>query len=397
MSYLAKRRRAREKAGVKAAGRSPARGRPGDGEAREGIPGAALALMAALLLMLPALPAHAQQAASQRGAVERIVVHGKGLEGNLEGDSPDRHVSIYLPASYKAHPERRYPVIYFLHGFTDDDAEWYGFKKHWINLPAVIDKAAAAGETREMIVVTPDAYTRFAGSMYSNSITTGDWEDYVARELVASVDAHFRTIPHAASRGLAGHSMGGYGTMRIGMKHPEIFSSIYLLSPCCMMPGFGGAPNPQMQAAVAAVHNMDDFAKASFFTKAMFASAAAWSPDPKNPPFFIDLPTGGEKSQAMVRDRWTANAPMAMIDQYVTNLRKLHAIGFDAGEQDPQIEASIKVLDQVLTNYGIPHGFETYQGTHISRIAERIETKMLPFFSKNLSFVGARGAGAGGR
>ncbi|MGH9377663.1 MAG: alpha/beta hydrolase [Terriglobia bacterium] len=325
--------------------------------------------------------------ANPNGTVERIKVYGESLQGNLEGDSPDRYVSIYLPPSYKTDLHRRYPVLYFLHGFTDDDAEWYGFKKHWINLPSVINKALANGETREMIVVTPDAYTRFAGSMYSNSVTTGDWEDYVARDLVSYIDNHFRTIPKLSSRGLAGHSMGGYGTIRIAMKRPGIFSSIYLLSPCCMMPGFSSGLNPQMQAQLEAVHSDADFEKAGFFTKALFASAAAWSPDPENPPFFIDLPTGDQKEQAMVMAKWTANAPLAMIDQYITNLRRLHAIAFDAGSHDPQIAASLKALDQALTKYHIQHTFEIYDGTHISHIADRIETKTLPFFSKNLSFA----------
>lgn len=351
-----------------------------------GLIAGAMALLGATAFNVLLAQTPAQESAKRSGTVEWIKVYGKGLEGNLEGDPADRDVAVYLPASYKTYPQRRYPVIYFLHGFTDDAAGWYGAKKHWINLPLVIDASIERGESREMIVVTPNAYTRFAGSMYSNSVTIGDWEDYVARELVAYMDGHYRTIPQAGSRGLAGHSMGGYGAMRIGMKHPEVFSSVYLLSPCCMTPGFGGPSNPQMISAIEAVHTMTDFDQAGFFTKAAFASAAAWSPDPNNPPFFIDLPTGDEKSQAMVRAKWAANAPLAVIDQYVTMLRELHAIGFDAGEQDPQIAASIKELDQILTGYRIQHSFEIYQGTHISGIAERIETKTLPFFSKNLEF-----------
>ncbi|MEO6550505.1 MAG: hypothetical protein ABIN94_21040 [Ferruginibacter sp.] len=67
--------------------------------------------------------------------------------------------------------------FYFLHGYTDDDAKFYGFKKHWMLLPPILDTVLTQDPKREMIVVTPDAYTRFQGSMYSNSITTGDWED----------------------------------------------------------------------------------------------------------------------------------------------------------------------------------------------------------------------------
>jgi S-formylglutathione hydrolase FrmB len=140
-----------------------------------------------------------------------------------------------------------------------------------------------------MIVVMPNAYTRYQGNMYSNSVTTGDWETYVARDLVAWVDSHYRTLATAASRGLAGHSMGGYGTMRIGMKYPEVFSSIYALLPCCMVPNMTAQPG--RGAAAEAIHSQEEFEKADFGTKAQFASAAAWSPNPKNPPFFFDLAT----------------------------------------------------------------------------------------------------------
>lgn len=149
--------------------------------------------------------------AAGKGTVERIKVHGKCLEGNLEGDSPDRDVSIYLPASYASEKTRHYPVIYMLHGFTDSDDKWFGFTKHWINLPEVLDKTFGEPGTREMIVVMPNAFTRYQGSMYSNSVTTGNWEDFIVRELVPYIDAHYRTFSQAASRGLAGHSMGGYG------------------------------------------------------------------------------------------------------------------------------------------------------------------------------------------
>ncbi len=338
-----------------------------------------------LLLAAGGVAVSAQTSSSSAsGTVERVKVHGQGLEGNLEGDSPDRDVSVYLPPSYKTHPERRYPVVYFLHGFTDSDAQWYGFRKHWINLPEVINKALASGASREMIVVTPNAYTRFAGSMYSNSATTGDWEDFVAKELVSYIDQHYRTLPQAASRGLAGHSMGGYGSIRIGMKHPEVFSSVYLLSPCCMAPNWTSRSDSQFESRLLAVRTQEQFEKADFFTKATFASAAAWSPDPKNPPFYLDLPVGDKKDT--VQTKWTANAPLAMLDQYINRIRKLHAFAFDAGDRDTQIAGTVKQLDQDLNRYGIAHGFEIYPGTHVSRIAERIETRMLPFFSYNLVF-----------
>jgi S-formylglutathione hydrolase len=318
------------------------------------------------------------------GAVDRIKVHGPSLEGNLEGDSPDRDVVVYLPPGYKTSGSKRYPVVYLLHGYTDNEQRWYGIVPHFISVPAAADKALAAG-TQEMLIVMPNAYTRFQGSMYSNSVTTGDWETYVTRDLVSYIDSHYRTLATRESRGLAGHSMGGYGTMRIGMKHPEVFSSIYALSPCCMIPnmsgqGRGGVPKTE------SITTQEEFEKADFGTKAQFASAAAWSPNPKNPPFFLDLPTKDGQPQGQILAKWAANAPLAMVDQYIGNLRKLKAIAFDAGDKDTGIAATVKTLDEMLTRYELPHKFEIYEGTHTSGVAQRVEKNVLPFFSENLKF-----------
>jgi enterochelin esterase-like enzyme len=342
------------------------------------------------LILFSFLVVQGQNKQSLSGSVERIKVHGKGLEGNLEGDSPDRDVSVYLPASYKSNPTRRYPVVYFLHGYTDNDAQWYGLVKHWINLPNIVDSVFKTGNAKEMIIVTPNAFTRYQGSMYSNSITTGNWEDYVAKELVSYIDRHYRTIPKAESRGLSGHSMGGYGAIRIGEKHPEIFSSIYLLSPCCLTPDVSNLPDTQRIAKMEAIKTVADFEKADFGTKIAFASAAAWSPDPTNPPLYLALPVKDGQLQANIQAKWIANRPLANLDQYITNLKQLRAVAFDAGDKDQSIAASITVLDKELNKYKVPHSFEIYSGDHLNRIKERIEQKMLVFFSNNLSFFAGK-------
>src|SRR5215470_9057658 len=185
-----------------------------------------LAIAVAAICLLPAANAQTQQGSSElKGTVEKIKVHGKSLEGNLEGDSPDRDVLVYLPPSYAKGPNRRYPVMYFLHGYG------VGADRYWsmMAVPETAEKDIASGAAREMILVHPDAFTVYNGSMYSNSLTTGDWEDYIARDLVSYIDGHYRTIADRNSRGLAGHSMGGYGTIRIGMKHPEIYSNLYAM------------------------------------------------------------------------------------------------------------------------------------------------------------------------
>lgn len=344
-------------------------------------------ILALFLLFNSFSQSFAQQKAIAKGTVERIKVHGTLLEGNLSGDSPDRYVSIYLPASYKANPERRYPVVYFLHGYTDDDAKFYGFKKHWMTLPPILDTVFAQDPQHEMIMVTPDAYTLFQGSMYSNSVTTGDWEDFVAKELVAYIDQHYRTISKKESRGLCGHSMGGYGALRIGEKNPDVFSTVYLLSPCCLV----SSPMPTETVPAGflradSIKTIGELQNADFFTKALFASAAAWSPDPANPPFYLDLPVKDGKLQPEILLKWDANRPLNSLDQYIYNIKKLKAIGFDAGDKDMGIAESLRSLDKDLNKYNIKHSFEIYDGTHTSHVADRIKNKMLEFFQNNLSF-----------
>jgi S-formylglutathione hydrolase len=330
---------------------------------------------------------NSQTGNAKKGTVERIKVHGEGLRGNLEGDSPDRSVSVYLPASYKSNPGRRYPVIYFLHGLTDNDAKWYGFEEHWINMPDILNEAFTKGAAREMIVVTPDAYTRFGGSMYSNSINTGNWEEFISRDLVGYIDNHYRTITKKESRGLAGHSMGGYGSLRIGQKYPDIFSCIYLLSPCCLAPNWDTFLNDKAFEKFESIKTFDDYEKSmEFWTVVPYVFAAAWSPDPANPPLYLQLPGKDEKWNRMVFEKWTANMPLTTLDQNISNIRKLHAIAFDAGDKDEPIASTVLSLDSELNKYGIRHMSEIYDGTHVSNIGDRISRKMLKFFSDNLNF-----------
>jgi S-formylglutathione hydrolase FrmB len=274
-------------------------------------------------------------------------------------------------------------VLYFLHGFTDSDLNWMGWREHFVNLPVEFERALDAGTAKEMIVVMPNAYTAYAGSMYSSSVTTGDWETYVAEDLVTYIDNHFRTLPSRDSRGLAGHSMGGYGTIRIGMKRSDVFSSIYVMSACCMPPDLN--PSPGRFARLASVQSMEDVAAADFGTKAAFASAAAWSPDPHNPPFYVDFPVKDGEVQPDVVARQVANSIFASIHQYIPELRALKAIALDCGAQDG-LASGTRELSRILDWYGIEHTLEIYDpGDHISHVAGQVERRVMPFFSGTLS------------
>jgi hypothetical protein len=165
----------------------------------------------------------------------------------------------------------------------------------------------------------------------------------------------------------------------------DVFGALYIMSPCCLAPRQGGSANPELDKALEAVKAPEDSAKLPFFPRAMLASAAAWSPDPKNPPLYLDLPTKDGQPQPDVLAKWAANAPLAFIDQYVGNLRQYRAIAIDVGDQDG-LKVDAGRLHDVLDKYGIQNSFETYSGTHTSRVADRFQNYVLPFFSKNLCF-----------
>ena len=315
--------------------------------------------------------------------VERIKIHGQALEGNLEGNAVDRDAIVFLPPSYQESRTRRYPVVYALHGYSIGADQW----SNEIHVPQTIEGAFAKG-AHEMIVVLPDSKT-----VHNGSVTTGDFETYVARDVVAYVDAHYRTIPARESRGLVGHSMGGYGATRIGMKHSDVFGSLYIMSPCCLSArGSGGGRSAAPGAAaaedpLAAVKTPADSAKLPFGLRAQLASAAAWSPNPKNPPLYLDLPRG--ESEPAVLAKWAANAPLAFIDQYVSGLRRYRAIAMDVGDQDG-LRVDAGRLHDVMDQYGIANTFEIYPGTHTSDVAVRFQEHVMPFFSNTLAFAPAK-------
>jgi enterochelin esterase-like enzyme len=309
---------------------------------------------------------------------ERIKIHGTALEGNLYGDVVDRDVIVYLPPSYPTDRNRRYPVVYALHGYSVGAEQW----SREIHVPQSIEGAFALG-AKEMIVVVPDSKTLHNGSMYSSSVTTGDFERYIAHDVVAYIDSHYRTIPARRSRGLVGHSMGGYGATRIGMKHPDVFGSLYIMSPCCLSPRRARPLTPENAQALAAVKTAADAARLPGTLRSLLAGAAAWSPNPKKPPLYVDLPYQDTVLQEDVLARWAANAPLSFVDQYIGNLRQYNGIAIDVGDQDG-LRVDAAKLHDALDRYGLPHAFEVYSGTHTSAMGIRFQNYVMPFFSQRL-------------
>jgi S-formylglutathione hydrolase FrmB len=325
-------------------------------------------LLKRLLLGLAALSALIAAPALAR--TEKLVVHSPAIAGNLEGNSPDRTVYVILPNSYDRAGKRRYPVLYFLHGYNSTADEYVG------RIPF---DAALRAVKQEMIVVVPDTMTKWGGSMYSNSPTTGFWEEFIAVDLIGWVDRRYRTIASRDGRGLAGHSMGGYGTLKLGMKRPDLFGALYAMNPCCTTPRPAAMADPKFEA-----WSVGQALAAPWMERANFAVAAAWSPNPGKPPFYADLATNGGKPVDLVLAQWSANAPVAMVPQYLPALRAMRGIAIDTGDTD-FVRADDEAIHEALLKFGIAHDWELYIGDHGNRMTERFSSKVLPFFARHLT------------
>ena len=340
-------------------------------------------------VLLVSLPSSGAAQAGAGGVIHRDSVPAPALRRNMVGDPHWDRVSIYLPPSYSRKPGRRYPVLYFLHGFDADDRALIKGAYQNLNIRISMDSLIRAGAVNEMIVVMPNARNAYNGSFYTNSPVTGNWEQFITRDLVNYVDRKYRTLPTRKARGIAGHSMGGYGALRISMRHPEIFSAVYALS------AYGLAFTDSVERAweknwraAAELSSWGDFAKAGFITNLLIAFGAANATDLNNPPFYVSLPyvLNGDSLvlDRRIARRWSVR-PIEMVPEFVANLKRIR-IAFDAGKQDgfKDIPARASELDDLMTSLGIPHSFELYNGGHGDHIRSRIESKMLPFFSRAL-------------
>lgn len=319
----------------------------------------------------------AAHAASPTGTLTTVKVDSPSLAGNLQGNDRVRDVHIYLPPGY-ATSNKRYLVVYFLHGYAVT-ADIY--VKEVLRLPGALDTATANG-AREVIVVMPDAFTLFGGSFYSNSPTTGDWEGFIGRDLVEYIDRNYRTLAKRESRGLSGHSMGGYGTLRIGMKFPDVFGAMYAMS---------SAVDTRTAPTAEVSRTQHERLKGEpikpeprSMNNGPLAQAAAWSPNPQKPPYYIDLPFD-EKGEPipLVAERWAANAPTVIVDQHVPALKRYRGIMLDVGNQDGLQVGNALFVDS-LKRLGITHEYQVYEGNHGNRIGERFIANVLPFFEKHL-------------
>ena len=347
-------------------------------------------VLVAALFMLAATAA----AFAQDGRLIRERVHAASLETNVTHESADRSVSIYLPPSYDSSPNKRYPVLYLLHGIGDTDETWiqpWIKGAPWQSVSDVLNRGIAEGRFGEMIVVMPDARTNWGGSFYTNSSATGNWEDFIIKDLVNYIDTRYRTLARPESRGIAGHSMGGYGAIKLGMKHPDIYSVVYGINPALL--GWGqdvSSDNPAFDFLLTKQpKTAEEATQGGFYALGIIVVAQAFSPNPKREGTFADLPfervEGKIQKAEPAYSQWTENMPLYMVDKYVANLKKLRGFKFDSGYDDEfkHIPPTSRALSAALTKNGVNHVFEEYNGDHRNRMmgrTGRLANEVLPYF-----------------
>jgi S-formylglutathione hydrolase len=330
---------------------------------------------ALFVLLLAATNLHAQ------GIMRFDTVPAASLANNLYADPAWRGAAIYLPPGYAANPERRFPVVYLLHGFGGG---YEPFLRR-IAFQKPLDSLIARGNLVEMIVVVPDANNRLTGAFARNSIVAGRWEDFIAKDLVSYIDSHYRTIRSRKARGIAGWSMGGYGALYMAARHSGTFSAVYALSACCLMADLPADSLWRIRGRESLKAESSGKLTTNFNANIVTALGVIYSPAPARPPFFVRFPWEGPGALVVdsIADFWR-DTPLEIIRRSSPRVLRTVNWAFDAGDRDafPDIPRAGAELHRILNEKGVAHTFEIFSGTHGDRIRERVETRLLPFFSR---------------
>lgn len=321
------------------------------------------------------------------------------LKDNPLGDPRRREVPVYLPPSYGTVRGRRYPVLYYLTGYTGTGRGVVNYNPWKENLVERLDRLIQEGKAREAILVIPDCFTAYGGSQYLNSSATGRYEDHVVYELVGFVDDKFPTVRSSAGRALFGQSSGGFGALTLGMRHPEVFGHIAShsgdsafeanfpqeLLKLCVAVGKRGGSLQRFIADFRAQRTKTGFDHGAIMAIAM---ASCFSPNPKSPVGFdlpVDLRTGALIPS--VWKRWEALDPVHACVRHASALGQLKTLWFDAGVRDEfYLHFGARRLSDALKRLKIRHVYEEHEFGHMD---------MQPRFDVSLSLLTKRCARVG--
>lgn len=324
------------------------------------------------------------------GKVVTTYITAKTL-ANKAGENPKRRVSVYLPPDYEK-SSKKYPVIYYLHGFFWSDSLLVNSDK----INHILDRAIHLKKIKPVIVVMADQSTIFKGSFYANSKSSGNWSDFTSVELVDFIDKNYRTLANKDSRGISGHSMGGNGALRNAILHPEVFSSVYALSPGILDAQYFALAEIDLYKNLDNIKDVKDLSKPeNARLNIIFAVARAYNGNENKPPLYANFPFCFKDNQLTVNtfvvEELKKNSTSELPFSQYENLKKLKAIKFDWGRNDElkHIPPSCMNFSKTLEMLNIKHEAEEYIGTHGSEVSKengRIENQMLPFFNQHLKF-----------
>ncbi len=295
------------------------------------------------------------------------------LQGNPLRDPSDRVLPVYLPPGYDQGTQR-YAAVYVLSGFTGNGLSFLNWTPWEDNLQARMDRLLEEGACDPMILVMPNGFTRYGGSQYIDSVATGPYQDYLL-ELVAWVDAHYRTIADRDHRAVAGHSSGGFGALTAVMDHPEVFGLAADHSgdkafAKCYARDLLAIPDRLARVDIAALladpprvrPKDDDF----FALMEMAAMSSCYSPNPAAALGFewpVDTYTGELLPQ--VWSRWLSHDPLERAAEAAEALRSLRLLFLDCGNKDEHsIHLGCRLMSRRLTELGVPHHYEEFDGGH---------------------------------
>jgi len=322
--------------------------------------------------------------------LNNVTIPSEALGANLIGDPAQHDAIVYLPPQYFTSDDSL-PVLYFLPGYG-------GSTMSEVSLPEDLDTAF---ETLDpMIIVIVNGLNSFTGSFYTDSTTTGGWSTFLADDVVPYVDSHFRTIPSRDARGIAGHSMGGFGALDNAMRHSDVFGSVFAMAPALfdengLQELHLFTSENRVRALIALVDEASalgpdvglDHLIASQLTFDV-GYGMAFAPTDEFP--YFEYPFTLAEDGTLVRDdavlaRWEAGygGVASEVAAFAPELKSLNGIGIDCGSNDENrwIPPGCAYMDAQLTAAGIEHQYTTHTGTHNGFNRERILEHMLPFFS----------------
>ncbi len=312
----------------------------------------------------------------KQGTVKILRHESEILRNNPLGDEHIRDLCVYLPTNYEESDER-FPVVYCLTGFTGRGKMLLNDNAFTPNLAERMDLLIGENKIKPMIVVMPDCFTYYGGSQYINSSATGNYEDYLTREIVHFTDENFRTIADKNSRAVMGKSSGGYGALICGLRHADKFALVCSTSgDCyfefCYFPGIAegfravkGDPKALIEKfwREDARKGKDDFAALN-----TIGMSACYAPNDAAELGF-DLPFDMETGEIRwdVWARWLEHDPVRLVEKSVENLKSLKLLFIDAGTRDEfALDLGAKILCKRLKEFDISFLTEEFDDGHFN-------------------------------